>query len=100
MYSYAVDLPTPFVAQAGTQYWLSIQASTAEFPPFWGWVFGTGGDGTMAQDFNGVRTFFDNDQAFNLSAPSTVPEPVSLLLLGTSMAGLGLGARWRRRRQQ
>jgi hypothetical protein len=35
----------------------------------------------------------------NLSiAPSAVPEPTTLLLLGTTMAGLGL-ARWRRRRQ-
>jgi hypothetical protein len=28
-----------------------------------------------------------------------VPEPVTLLLFGTTMVGLGLGARWRRRRQ-
>jgi len=29
-----------------------------------------------------------------------VPEPVTLLLFGTTMAGLGLGARWRQRRQK
>jgi MYXO-CTERM domain-containing protein len=31
-------------------------------------------------------------------APNTVPEPTTLVLWGTSMAGLGLAARWRRRR--
>jgi hypothetical protein len=29
-----------------------------------------------------------------------IPEPTTLLLFGTTMAGLGLAARWRRRRQQ
>ena len=29
-----------------------------------------------------------------------VPEPVTLLLFGTTMAGLGLGVRWRQRRQE
>ena len=33
------------------------------------------------------------------SAVSVVPEPTTLLLFGTTMAGLGLGARWRRHRQ-
>jgi len=35
---------------------------------------------------------------FLYSEPSPVPEPTTLLLFGTTMAGLGL-ARWRRRRQ-
>lgn len=41
----------------------------------------------------------DNDTrryAFDVMQP--VPEPVTLLLFGTTMAGLGLAARWRRRR--
>lgn len=36
---------------------------------------------------------------FLYSEPAAVPEPTTLLLLGTTMAGLGL-ARWRRRGQQ
>jgi hypothetical protein len=31
--------------------------------------------------------------------PAPIPEPTTLLLWGTTMAGLGLTARWRRRRQ-
>ena len=34
-----------------------------------------------------------------LSTLEPVPEPGTLLLFGTTIAGLGLGARWRRRRQ-
>jgi hypothetical protein len=36
---------------------------------------------------------------FLYSEPAVVPEPATLLLVGTTMAGLGL-ARWRRRRQE
>jgi hypothetical protein len=28
-----------------------------------------------------------------------IPEPTTLLLFGTTMAGLGLAARWRKRKQ-
>jgi hypothetical protein len=40
---------------------------------------------------------FANSQAS--STPAVAPEPGTLLLFGTTMAGLGLTARWRRRRQ-
>ena len=36
-YHYSADLPVPFVATAGQQYWLSIVADMAE-PPQWGWA--------------------------------------------------------------
>jgi hypothetical protein len=37
---------------------------------------------------------------FLFSEPGVVPEPSTLFLFGTMMAGLGLAARWRRRRHQ
>jgi hypothetical protein len=36
---------------------------------------------------------------FLFSEPAATPEPTTLLLFGTTMTGLGLAARWRRRRQ-
>lgn len=47
----------------------------------------------MNQNAAGLRKFEFIEQ------PSPVPEPATLLLWGTTMASLGLVARWRRRRQ-
>ncbi len=43
-----------------------------------------------------VLTFFEWT---GVHSPEPIPEPTTLLLFGTTMAGLGLTARWRRRRQ-
>src|SRR5262249_47805067 len=100
-YTYSATLQTPFVAEPGTTYWLSIVADDASPTPQWFWqgaVPGPPGDTHSAQDPSGKqRQFFKSDQAFALSGTPT-PEPASLVLLASATAGLMAGWVWRRKR--
>ncbi len=87
IYSYTLSLSTPFVASAGTQYWLSIVADLG-FPPQWAWETGTGGDGVMYQDWYGTLYENSTDMAFSLGTTAT-PEPGSILLMATFLMALG-----------
>ena len=66
----------------------------------------------VSKDLNLAVTFLVGDLSLHLAPSdrvrlpdsatvevSAVPEPATLILWGTTMAGLGLAARWRRRRQ-
>ena len=97
--NYTATLSTGFTAAANTTYWVSIQAVT-DYPAFWTWTSGEGGDGLSYQmenpdygDDTGVRS---GDRAFSLSS---VPEPSSLVMCSISaLAGLMTFARGRRKR--
>lgn len=56
MYDYRFVLPSPFVAVAGTKYWLRIEASQNTLPD-WGIAVGTGGDGQYFRFSTGLATF-------------------------------------------
>ncbi|RTL46864.1 MAG: PEP-CTERM sorting domain-containing protein [Burkholderiales bacterium] len=96
-YAYDADLSSVFVAKAGVNYWLSIQA-TLLFPPEWGWSEGADGNGLAFQDF-GTRSRLPVDMAFSLTGQrADLPEPASLLLVGLALTGVGIGRRARARR--
>jgi hypothetical protein len=56
----------------------------------------------FASPFGGgiVPGFYSPAGLTDTGTLEAVPEPTTLLLFGTTMAGLGLAARWRRRRQK
>jgi hypothetical protein len=56
------------------------------FPPQWGWGTGFMGDGVSYQDFFGNRSALGVDFAMNIQG--VVPEPGTLILLGTGILGL------------
>ena len=86
----ASGFSTPTLS-AGTQYWMSIVATTAGGPPIWYWESGTGGDGysLLTYPLGGTNHVEDADLAFSLEGSSAAPEPgtVGLVLLGVAVIG-------------
>ena len=85
---YTYDLPgLGFSAAGNTQYWLSLYPDMT-FPPQWGWATSTDGDGVAYQDYFGTRYLLSNDQAFTLIGNTGIPEPGTMVMLGTGVLGL------------
>ncbi len=87
VYSYSDTIA--FSAAANTQYWLSTVPDLA-FPPQWGNVTATGGDGTMYQNFLGTLSSLPADAAFSLNGtPASVPDSApTALFFGIAIGGL------------
>ena len=76
MFDYQFTLPTPFMADAHTWYWLLIVASQEALPD-WGLSEGTGGNGTyvrrIANAGDGFYQIVPGDAAFTLLGPTAPP---------------------------
>ncbi|MFT3891910.1 MAG: hypothetical protein QM730_09780 [Anaerolineales bacterium] len=75
---YSFSLPTSFVAEAGTKYWIYIVASQQGNSPDWGFISATGGSGNHYIKTSGaggdvLYRFAPGDVAFTLLGPSSLP---------------------------
>lgn len=75
---YSYTLPTPFVAESGVKYWLSIKASQPSSTPDWGFISATGGSGRHYMKTSGaggdiLYRFAPGDVAFTLLGPAGFP---------------------------
>lgn len=87
MYDYDFVLPSPFMAAAGTKYWVRIEGVQIGYPD-WGIAVGTGGDATHFRFSTGAAqfSFGAGDAAFTLLATNA---PTFTIAASESPAGTG-----------
>jgi hypothetical protein len=86
--TYSYSLAISFAATGGTRYWVSVVPDLV-VPPQWGWETSSQGNGVAYQCFFGSCGNISADMAYSLYAQqTTVPEPSSMLLLGSGVLGL------------
>jgi hypothetical protein len=105
IYNYSAALSTAFLATSGTPYWLSVYALSplsSATEAQWGWNGGTGGDGSSPQAIAGViGAPTPPDRTFALHGTAApIPEPATMLLFGSGLAGIAARARARRRNRK
>ncbi len=94
MYDYSYTLSSPFLAAAGTKYWIRIEGVQAGYPD-WGLASGSGGDGQHFQFSTGAARFYfgQHDCAFSLLAsagPSCTIAASALPDTAGSITGAGV----------
>jgi hypothetical protein len=95
IYAYDVVIPATTLVP-GAPYLLSIVYNTAgDTSKDWGWCLGgsTAIGWSFTQNLGWDETSPNQFQAFSLTGPSSVPEPASVLLLGSGLIGIIAGRR-------
>jgi hypothetical protein len=110
VYDYAASLSSGFLANGGTTYWLSVYALSpvaSSTEAQWGWNGGLGGNGFSYQAGTAPtapppgQNQVNFDRAFALHGnPAPIPEPATMLLFGSGLAGIAARARARRRNRK
>lgn len=96
IFAYWIDI-APLDLSAGDTYWLSIFNTTS---PDERWFWGSNASGGNAQfrffqppDPDPGWETVDYTMDFQLTGPSSIPEPTTLALMGLGLAGIGYGRR-------
>jgi hypothetical protein len=94
-YTYSVVLNTPFLVQAGTEYWLSILSRSDDYIPIFVLRGATGGDDSSYQQTLGANmavaasTFVARDRAVRIEG-TEVPEPGTFAAAAAGLLALAI----------
>lgn len=105
VYDLSAILPSAVTVVGGSQYWFSPLAHSQTFAPIFAWLgselpSGAGDDRSIQQTLGpGMSVIATSeilrDRAFTLEGTESVPEPSTMLLLGTAAAALAVRRRSR-----
>jgi hypothetical protein len=97
LYEYSIDLNSPFLAVAGTEYWVSVLSLSDVYDPAFALLGATGGDDSSFQQTLGAgmsvtntSTVFRDRAIFLDGTLRSVPEPATLPLALCALALLAL----------